>query len=84
MENWKDAGACRGKDPSLFFPVTGLNGHQAKSVCAECIVKAQCLDVALRDQELGIWGGTDERDRRRILRRYYRGSKDLYSADGAV
>jgi WhiB family transcriptional regulator, redox-sensing transcriptional regulator len=84
VENWKLAGACRGEDPDIFFPITGLAEGAAKRICTTCIVRAQCLDVALKGEEHGIWGGTNERERKRIIRRYYKGSKDLYAAAATV
>ena len=40
----------------------------AKAVCAACLVRAECLDHALEAGEVGVWGGTDERERR-VMRR---------------
>jgi WhiB family redox-sensing transcriptional regulator len=40
---------------------------EAKAICAECPYKIRCLEYALKNHEQGIWGGTTERDRRRIL-----------------
>jgi WhiB family transcriptional regulator, redox-sensing transcriptional regulator len=56
-------------DPSLFFPSDGLGVLAAQAICAECPVKAECLEYALADRvDHGVWGGTSERQRRRILR----------------
>ncbi|HWW54027.1 MAG TPA: WhiB family transcriptional regulator [Acidimicrobiales bacterium] len=39
-------------------------------MCIECPVKGRCLEYALRNRiDHGVWGGTSERERRRILRR---------------
>jgi WhiB family transcriptional regulator, redox-sensing transcriptional regulator len=72
--SWKSYGACidSGVD---FFPdsVAGRTPVQAaKKVCAGCFVRAQCLDYALRNHELGIWGGTTTNERQRIQERYVR------------
>jgi hypothetical protein len=40
---------------------------EAKAICAECPYKVRCLEYALKNHEQGIWGGTTERDRRRIM-----------------
>jgi hypothetical protein len=40
---------------------------EAKAICAECPYKVRCLAYALKNNEQGIWGGTTERDRRRIM-----------------
>jgi len=42
----------------------------AKSLCTRCDAKGECLEFALATREkYGIWGGTTEKERRRILRR---------------
>ncbi|MFP5322758.1 MAG: WhiB family transcriptional regulator [Acidimicrobiia bacterium] len=62
-------GACRGADPDLFFPDRGESLEPAKAVCAECVVRDECLEFALAAGErFGVWGGTSERERRRIRR----------------
>ncbi|MFF8556550.1 WhiB family transcriptional regulator [Streptomyces sp. NPDC015501] len=73
--NWRVDALCREKDPELFFPV-GASGPalvqvaEAKAVCRTCPVMDACLDWALDNGDLeGVWGGTDEEDRRRIQRR---------------
>jgi len=66
--------ACAGEDPELFFPI-GENGpallqtEEAKSVCRSCPLMDSCLQGALERNEQGVWGGTDDAERRRIKRR---------------
>ncbi|MFE9705465.1 WhiB family transcriptional regulator [Streptomyces sp. NPDC005930] len=75
MDNWREHAACRTEDPDLFFPIgtTGpaaLQTEQAKAVCRTCPVQAQCLRWALdTGQTIGVWGGTDELERRALKRR---------------
>ncbi|MEU3883085.1 WhiB family transcriptional regulator [Streptomyces californicus] len=73
--NWRLHAACREEDPDLFFP-TGTTGpalvqaEEAKAICRRrCTVMDACLDWALDNGVQGVWGGTDEEDRRRIQRR---------------
>lgn len=69
--SWFSEAACRGTDPDLFFPSRGENYETkaAKQVCAECTVCAQCLEYALQAGiKHGIFGGTSERERRRMRR----------------
>jgi hypothetical protein len=40
----------------------------AKSICARCEVVEACLDHALMRHESGIWGGTTDRERKRMRR----------------
>ncbi|MDT0396133.1 MULTISPECIES: WhiB family transcriptional regulator [Streptomyces] len=75
MDNWRRRAACRTEDPDLFFPI-GTSGpaltqaEQAKAVCRRCPVREQCLEWALgTGQSIGVWGGTDETERRALKRR---------------
>ena len=66
---WRHQAACRGLDPDLFFPGDEEPGEAAKAVCERCPVRRPCLEWALATREKeGVWGGRDERDRRRMLR----------------
>lgn len=56
-------------DPALFFPERGEDAAEPKAVCRLCPVRTECLEHALRYREKqGVWGGTSDRDRRRIVR----------------
>lgn len=68
---WADQAECLGMDPELFHPGRGddTSVSNAKAVCAVCPVRAECLDHAMTHGEKhGIWGGTSERERRRMRR----------------
>lgn len=66
---WRELGACRGLDPEVFFPDTDEEADVAKGICASCDVRIACLEHALASREkVGVWGGTTERERRRIVR----------------
>jgi len=61
--------ACRGVDPDLFFPGLGVSPREAKEICKTCDARLACLEFALQNGEkFGVWGGTSERQRRRIRR----------------
>jgi WhiB family transcriptional regulator, redox-sensing transcriptional regulator len=71
---WRDRAGCLGQDPELFFPL-GSTGraldqtNRAKTICAGCLVRVQCLEYALvTNQDAGVWGGLTE-DERRLLGR---------------
>ncbi len=72
---------CAQVDPELFFPQenefhgvlvssTYYDETGAKEICNSCPYKARCLDYALSQGErvAGIWGGTNELERRKIRR----------------
>ena len=76
--SWQLKAACRGPHAAVFFPPEGVEAkHQraareleAKSICASCSVRQACLDYALAIEEpLGIWGGLNEFERKRISAR---------------
>ena len=73
---WRDLAACRGEDPTLFFPAgeTGPAADQiiaAKQICATCDVTEDCLAYAIEtNQSSGIWGGLTEDERRPVRRRW--------------
>ena len=67
---------CADIDPNVFFPADGAGVIVAQRVCAECPVTDACRDYALANNIThGVWGGTSERQRRRILRDRRRATK---------
>ena len=72
---WRQRAACRGVDPSLFFPGKGDSAPEARRVCAGCPVRDACLEYALVGGETyGIWGGVPELQRKRMRRQRRRGA----------
>jgi WhiB family redox-sensing transcriptional regulator len=81
---WLDFAKCRGLPGNLFFSDRQHNNTQvqeARSVClgthpdhpGRCPVLEACLDYAIDNGERwGVWGGTSERERRRIKRQRHR------------
>ena len=73
-QNWRSAAACRSADPDLFFPLSvtapAAQIAAAKTICAGCGVRQECLEFALaHNQNYGIWGGATAEDRQRDRRR---------------
>jgi WhiB family redox-sensing transcriptional regulator len=67
--DWQANARCHEVDPEIFFPERGGSSKAARSVCGQCKVREQCLEYALNNKEqFGIWGGTSERERRRLRR----------------
>jgi hypothetical protein len=54
----------------MFFPDKGQSGGEAKGVCAECPVRAECLDYAMRTEDStvrwGVFGGLSAHERREL------------------
>ncbi len=67
--HWMSVGNCAERPPSLFFPSDGVGVEVARRVCDGCPVRTECLEYALVNRiDHGVWGGTSERERRRILK----------------
>lgn len=73
---WRSGASCIEHDPELFF-ASGTVGEaasrtaRAKAICETCPVIEECLTYAVSTaQRFGVWGGTDEEERRLIRRRY--------------
>lgn len=68
-DHWQERGSCYGVDPEVFFPPTEEDASEALSFCAGCAVKDICLAWAVQNGErYGVWGGTTEQQRRRLIR----------------
>jgi WhiB family redox-sensing transcriptional regulator len=76
---WREAGKCRHLPADIFFPQDGVRVEVARQICADCPVKEPCLEYALANRiSEGVWGGSSERQRRRLARQ--RRSRALSSA----
>lgn len=52
----------------MFFPTRGADLGPAREICAECPARDACADHGLAEHH-GVWGGTSERERRRLRRK---------------
>lgn len=56
--------------PDAFFTEqgSGNNGDYeiARSLCATCPIKIDCLDFAVKHPQQGVWGGTSPAERRAL------------------
>lgn len=71
---------CSTTDPELFFPqeieyngrtAAGpkyINLALAKEICSKCPLQLNCLEYAIRNSEIGVWGGTTETQRENLRR----------------
>lgn len=64
---WWEWANCKGLDAELFFVERGASTLEAKEVCRACVVRQDCLDYAVaNDDGFGIWGGCCQRQRRKL------------------
>ncbi len=75
---WRVDAQCRQKNAVYFFAPSHFERKEekharegaARALCRACPVQQQCLDYSLTVQEPhGIWGGLNELERRRLLRK---------------
>jgi len=67
--SWEEQARCRQYDPEMFFAPRARAERKAKTICAKCPVKVDCLVFALQAKvEFGIWGGTNGKERRAMIR----------------
>ncbi|WP_304455913.1 WhiB family transcriptional regulator [Nocardiopsis sp. YSL2] len=82
---WRDDAACKNLPLWVFFGAPGERGDQrerreekAKTVCADCPVRVECLDEALEGSptELcGVRGGLNGDEQRAVRRRRIRAAR---------
>jgi WhiB family transcriptional regulator, redox-sensing transcriptional regulator len=67
---WHRNAACRGAGVGLFIIDHGSQYEErSRDLCAGCLVRQECLKVALADgNTTGMWGGTTPTQRRQIRR----------------
>lgn len=65
-----DAPACVGIPTDMFFPregaEVGRDAAAAKAICAGCPLIDPCRDWAVEHHEIGIWGGTTDKERAQL------------------
>lgn len=67
--SWQAEAACHDADAEPFFSQDERVQQQALEICAGCPVRRECLEHALaHGEQYGIWGGTREGERRRLMR----------------
>ena len=67
--SWMKRGACVGSDVSNFFiefATTRNYKDVIENFCNVCTVKKSCLQYALDNHVIGIWGGTTDRGRKTL------------------
>jgi WhiB family redox-sensing transcriptional regulator len=75
---WRAYAECRAENAVYFYapahferkPEKDLREGIARALCRSCRVREHCLDYSLKVSEShGIWGGLNELERKRLLRR---------------
>lgn len=66
--DWHADALCKEHPGVSFILDRGESAEPAKSICAMCAVRPECLAYALEHQPLGVWGGTTSQERKRMRR----------------
>lgn len=84
-EAWMEEAACATENPDVFYPGRGESPGPARLICAGCDVADLCLAYALRHTiRHGIWGGTSERERRKMRAGIIAKERDAKKAEAAA
>lgn len=66
---WHEQAGCRHESVEMFFSEEAADVRAALRVCRACPVREPCYQQAMANREyFGVWGGTTERERRRVFR----------------
>lgn len=78
---WHERAACRGRNVELFFSEEPADIRAALRLCRSCPVQQPCYEAAMANREyFGVWGGTTERERRRVFRAERRARRERRDA----
>ena len=66
---WHSEALCRGQGPALFVRGPTADYGALRELSDVCPVRQECLAALVDESLVGLWGGTDERERRAMRRR---------------
>lgn len=79
---WQDQAACKGFLDLMFDP---YRVDEAKAVCAECSVTAECLEEAIyTNSKDGVWGGLAASERHTLPDSIHKGVMILIEHSGKL
>jgi WhiB family transcriptional regulator, redox-sensing transcriptional regulator len=69
-DGWAGRAACAGTNPNIWFcEDRGATYTEARTICAACPVKVECLAWAVEtNTQYGMWGGKAPWERKRLVR----------------
>lgn len=66
---WRRYANCKNVPKNVFVIGKGQTPKQALSFCSTCVVQSACLEYALDNNCVGIWGNTTQKQRTEIKRK---------------
>lgn len=68
MTRWQDRGHCNRRTYIDWVAVAGTEAAaECRGICAGCPVLDECLAHAIEHDEVGMWAGSDEHERRALV-----------------
>lgn len=64
-EPWENQAACVGRNPDWWFSDNPYTTETARTICAGCPVRLQCLAKGM-GEEFGMFGGLTGKERRKL------------------
>lgn len=61
--SWRDEAECKGMPPHIFVPDNKTDAARAKLICSRCTVTSPCLEEAIAEGHIGVWGGMADDER---------------------
>lgn len=61
---WTAQAACTGHGELFFEDNRPTVVRKAKAFCRDCVVRRDCLNHAIENNEVGLWGGMTANERR--------------------
>jgi len=71
IPGWYKDGLCRNYPTKLWYQYDTAKDRTAKRICSACPVRSECLQYSLENHETGVWGGLNDLDRKRLVRKFY-------------
>jgi len=65
---WVKRAACLDHPELDWFSRADRMKNACRALCEKCVVRSECLTFAIENDELGIWAGLDQRERRQVKR----------------
>lgn len=67
---WEGLPACQDENTELWFSLDPAEKLAAKTICRQCPITDDCLEYSIEKRiYYGIWGGLDEIERDKIIRK---------------
>ena len=65
---WRTYANCKDASKNTFVTTKGQSLKPALALCSTCVVSTACLNYALDNNCVGIWGNTTAKQRAKIKR----------------